>query len=110
MKPSFNTDIIPEYMEDLRKGIVKPLPMGAFEYHYCVEYLKMIRRKLWECRKDFESFTLIFGDMDNYRLVIAPVEDCLEMVAKEAGFEVISETDTGISYDYVLKSKFWEKG
>ena len=110
LKPSFNTDTIPEYLEDLRKGIVKPLPMEAYEYHYCVEYLKMIRRKLWENRKDFESFTLVFGDMYKHRLPIAPVEDCLEMVAKEAGFEVISETDTGVGYNYVLKSKFWEKG
>jgi len=110
LKPSFNTDTIPEYLEDLRKGIVKPLPMGAYEYHYCVEYLKMIRLKLWENRKNFESLTLAFGEAGPYNLVIIPAEDCLKMVAEEVGFELTSEKDTGRSFNYVLKSEFWKKG
>ena len=108
--PSFNTSTISEYMEDLKKGIVKPLPMGAYEYHYCVEYLKMIRHELWENRKNFETLTLVFGQVGPYHLVIVPVEDCLEMVAEEAGFDVTSEKDNGENYTYVLKSKFWKKG
>ena len=109
LKPSFNTSTIPEYMEDLRNGIVKPLPMGAYEYHYCVEYLKMIRHELFKNRKNFESLTLIFADMDNQRLVITPVEDCLEKVAEEVGFKLIDEIDTGVGYEYVLKSEFWKR-
>ena len=105
LKPSFNTDTVFSYLEDMEKGTVKPLPMGSYEYHYCVEYLKMIRRKLWENRRNFESFTLVFSKMDCYNLLIVPVEDCLEMVAKEVGFKIVSETDTGVSYNYVLKSE-----
>ena len=105
LKPSFNPDTIPEYIEDLKEGIVRDLPMGAYEYNSCVEYLKMIRRKLWENRRNFESFTLVFSKLDCYNLLIAPVEDCLEMVAKEVGFKIVSETDTGVSYNYVLKSE-----
>ena len=50
---SFKTDTVHEYMEDLRKGIVKPLPMGAQEYSCCVEYLKMMRRELIKNRNNF---------------------------------------------------------
>ena len=109
-EPSFNTSTIPEYIEDLRKGIVKPLPMGAYEYHYCVEYLKMIRREVWKNRKALESITLKFGERGPYHLVIVPVEDCLEMVAEEVGFKLVEEIDTGVGYEYVLKSEFWKKG
>ena len=104
LEPSFNPEIIHEYMEDLKDGNVKSLPMGAYEYSSCVECLKMIRRQLLKNRKDFEVLTLIFNDIDYYGMLKTPVEDCLIMVAKEVGYEVIDEKIGSTQDEYTLKS------
>ena len=74
------------------------LPMGAYEYDCCVEYLKKLRRMLYALRKDFQFITLEFDDVDTCQTVIPPLEDCLEMVCKEVGFKMIEENfmETGL--------------
>lgn len=104
LEPSFNPQTIQEYMEDFKKGTIKPLPMGAYEYNCCVEYLKKIRHELFSNRDNFESFTLVFGKSDFYDLVIVPLEDCLEMVANEVGFKVTGEKIGDDKYEYTLES------
>lgn len=109
-EPKFTPEIIHEYMEDLKKGTVKPLPMGPYEYGCCVEYLKMIRRELFKNRKQFKFMTLTFCECDEYGLICLPIEDCLNRVAKEVGFEVICEERDGDKYTYTLQSTLGEKG
>ena len=109
LAPSFNPETMHQYLEDLKEGIVpKELPMGAYEYDCCVEYLKKLRRMLYALRKDFQFITLEFDDVDTCQTVIPPLEDCLEMVCKEVGFKMIEENfmETG-SYFYTFQSNFW---
>lgn len=109
LEPNFNPETIHEYMDDLKKGTVKPLPMGAYEYSCCTEYLKMIRRELIKNRNQSKFMTLTFGEYDRYGLVYPPLEDYLAMVAKEVGFEVVYEEFEGDKYTYTLKSTLGEK-
>lgn len=109
LKPKFTPDTISNYMEDLKKGTVKPLPMGPYEYSCCVEYLKMIRRELFKNRKSFKFITLTFCECDEYCLICPPLEDCLDKVAKEVGFEVICEEREGDKYTYTLQSTVGER-
>ena len=109
LKPSFNPDTVREYMEDLKKGVVKPLPMGAHEYSCCVEYLKMMKRELIKNRNKFKFMMLTFDEYDHYGITCPPLEDCLSMVAKEVGFEVVCEEVQNNKYMYTLKSTLREK-
>lgn len=109
LTPNFNPETINEYMDDLKKGIVKPLPMGAYEYNCCVEYLKMIRRELIKKRNQSKFMTLTFGEYDHSDIICPPIEDCLAMVAREVGFEVVYEEIQGDKYMYTLKSTLGEK-
>lgn len=104
LKPSFNPETISEYMNDLKNGIVKPLPMGAYEYSCCVEYLKMIRRELVSKKNRNKFVMLTFGKVDRYGIVSPPIEDCLKMVANEVGFELVHEEIKGDEYTYTLIS------
>ena len=104
LESSFNSETIHEYMEDLKKGTVKPQLMGTYEYSCCTEYLKKIRRELFKNRNNFETLTLTFGEIDHYGIICCPLEYCLEMVAKEVGFEVIDEEIGSEKYTYTLKS------
>ncbi len=104
LEPSFNPETIHEYMEDLKNGIVKPLPMGAYEYSCCVEYLKMIRRELVNKKNRNKFVLLTFNKIDKHGLVCPPLEDCLKMVANEVGFELINEEINGDEYTYTLIS------
>ena len=104
LKPSFNPETIGEYMEDLKNGIVKPLPMGAYEYSCCVEYLKMIRRELVSKKNRNKFVMLTFCKNDYQGLVCPPLEDCLKMVANEVGFELVHEEIKGEKYTYTLIS------
>lgn len=96
-------------MEDLREGIVKPLPMGAHEYSCCVEYLKMIRRELIKNRNNFKFMVLTFDEDAHYDIACPAVEDCLYMVAREVRFEVVYEEVQNNKYMYTLKSTLGEK-
>ena len=109
LKPSFNPDTAREYIEDLKKGIVKPLPMGAHEYSCCVEYLKMMKRELIKNRNKFKFMMLTFDEDVNYDIACPPIEDCLYMVAREVGFEVVCEEVQNNKYMYTLKSTLGEK-
>lgn len=109
-KSKFTPETAQEYIDDLKKGVVKPLPMGPYEYNCCVEYLKMIRRELIKNKDYFRFITLTFGECDEYGLICPPLEDCLEMVAKEVGFTVVYEEVEGDKYTYTLKSSLGERG
>ena len=109
LEPSFNPETIHEYMEELKKGNVKPLPMSAYEYSCCVEYLKMIRRELIKNRNNSKFMMLTFCKSNEYGVICPPLEDCLEMVAKDVGFAVICEEIQGDKYTYTLKSTLGEK-
>ena len=87
---------------------MKPLPKGAYEYDCCVEYLKMFRKEFFKNRKDFSTITLVFGEDDKYGIVQTPVEDCLLMVAKEVGLELVEENLLIHQSEYVFKSLFFE--
>lgn len=104
LEPSFNSETIHEYMEDLKKGVVKDLPMGAYEYSCCVEYLKMIRREIVSKKNRNKFVLLTFDKMDPKGLVCPLVEDCLKLVANEVGFELIDEQIEGDKYTYTLIS------
>ncbi|MBR3614849.1 MAG: hypothetical protein IKL55_06695 [Clostridia bacterium] len=95
-------------MEELERGNLNSLPMDAYEYHCCVEYLKKIRYELCKNWKNFETITLFFGETDYFDLLIVPLEDCLKMVASEVGFELIGERVEDEMYKYTLKSMFAE--
>ncbi len=109
LKPSFNSETIHEYMKDLKEGGVKPLPMGAYEYSCCVEYLKMMRRKLVKNRNKSKFMMLTFDECEHYGIACPPFEDCLFMVAREVGFEVVCEEVQNNKYMYTLKSTLGEK-
>lgn len=109
LEPSFNPETIGKYMDDIKKGNVKALPMGPYEYSCCVEYLKMIRRELIKNRNKSKFMMLTFGESDEFGVICPPLEDCLEMVAKEVGFAVICEEVKGNKYTYTLKSTLREK-
>ena len=107
LKPSFDHKSISEYMEDLKQGRpMKALPMGAYEYDCCVKYLKKIRRILWYSRENFETLILEFSKTDKHQVVITPLEDCLEMVAKDVGFKLTNEEIFGDKYIYTIESVF----
>ena len=107
--PSISSDKLHEYLKDFQEGNgVKPLPMGAYEYDCCVEYLKMFRKEFFKNRKDFSTITLVFGEDDKYGIVLMPVEDCLLMVAKEVGLELVEENLLTHQSEYVFKSLFFE--
>lgn len=108
LKPSFNPETIHEYMKGLKEGGAKPLPMGAYEYSCCVEYLKMMRRELTKNRNKSKFMMLTFDEYDHYGIACPPIEDCLEKVAKEVGFAVICEEVHGDKYTYTLKSTLGE--
>lgn len=110
LDPSFNPETIDEYMKELKNGSVKPLPMGAYEYSCCVEYLKMIRRELIKKRNSFKFMLLKFSKIDPHGIVCPPLEDCLQMVAKEVGYAVVCEEIKGDMYTYTLKSTLQERG
>lgn len=109
LKTSCNPDTVREYMEDLKEGVVKPLPMGAREYSCCVEYLKMMRRELIKNRGKSKFMMLTFDEDVHYGIACPAVEDCLSMVAKEVGFEVVCEEVQNNKYMYTLKSTLGEK-
>ena len=104
LEPSFNSETISEYMENLKNRVVKPLPMGAYEYSCCVEYLKMIRRELVNKRNRNKFVMLTFSKSDNSGVICPPLEDCLKMVANEVGFELVDEQIEGDKYTYTLIS------
>lgn len=110
LEPKFNPETAMEYMEDLKHGTVNPLPMGAYEYSCCVEYLKMIRRELFKTQNRGNFMVLTFGEYDRHGVICPPLEDCLEMIAKEVGFAVVCEEVQGDKYTYTLKSTLREKG
>ena len=109
LEPSFNPETIHEYMESLKEGNVKSLPMGAYEYSCCVEYLKMMRRELIKNRNNFKFMILTFDEDVHYDIACPAVEDCLYMVAREVGFEVVCEDVQNNKYMYTLKSTLREK-
>lgn len=104
LESSFTPETIHEYMENSQKGIVKPLPMGAYEYSCCVEYLKMIRRELVSKKNRNKFVMLTFNKVDRHGIVCPPIEDCLKMVANEVGFELVHEEIKGDEYTYTLIS------
>ena len=107
LKPSFSPDVISEYMEALSKGDkLKPLPMGAYEYDCCVEYLKKIRRKLFESREKFKEIVIVFDELNRYHMATPPLEDCLFKVANEVGYEVTEEKILDDRSEYTLVSIF----
>ena len=104
LAPSFNPETMSEYFEELKSGrITKPLPMGAYEYDCCVEYLKKIRNRIFASKDNYSKLVLVFDEYDTCQNVIPPLEDCLEMVAKEVGFEVIDEKIMPYQYVHTLK-------
>lgn len=105
---SLKASLTPEYIskhirdEEKRKA-PKEFPMGAYEYSCCVEYLKLIRRMLWKNRENLDELVLVFGEVDRHGCILLPVEDCLEMVAKETGFSMDEKVEPD-KYVYTLKS------
>lgn len=109
LEPSMNSEAISKCIQLVRDGELSiELPMGAYEYDCCVEYLKKIKSLLIASRKNFEHLTIVFDEVNSRQLVIPPLEDCLCKVAKEVGFCVIDETAYDTKYEYILKSEFWE--
>lgn len=107
LTPSFNLETLSEYIQDFEENkALKPLPMGAYEYDCCVEYLKKIRHTLSISRDDFSSIVLEFSETNPCNIVIPPIEDCLTMVAKEVGFNIADEKILDDKYVYVLESIF----
>lgn len=78
--------------------------MSAFEYSICVEYLKIIRYELIKNRKHFKFLVLTFTKHKPYLMIYPPLQEYLEMVAREAGFEVAYIDVEGGKYTYTLKS------
>lgn len=104
LKPSFTPEYASKYIKEIVDGKPpKALPMGAYEYSCCVEYLKLIRSKLWKNRENFDELVLVFGEVDRHGCILLPVEDCLEMVAKETGFSMDEKVEPD-KYVYTLKS------
>jgi hypothetical protein len=107
-EPTLTPENIQEYMEDLKSGTMKKLPMGGYEYSCCVEYLKKIKRELIKSRCKSKFMMLTFDEYEP-GVVCPPLEDCLEMVAKEVGFAVVYEEVKGNKYIYTLKCTLGEK-
>lgn len=108
--PSLNEKNFSKYMDDIKNGKkLRALPMGAYEYGCCVEYLKLIQRILWSKRNNFNSLVLEFSQTDKYGIIMPPLEDCLEMVAKEVGFKLTNENIFYDKYSYTLESTFYGK-
>lgn len=107
LAPSFNPETMSEYLKDLQNGNpLKALPMGAYEYDCCVEYLKKIRRHLFNSRENFKVLKLVFNEFDTCQTVVPPLEDCLEMVAKKVGFKLTDESIESDKYVYTLESVY----
>ena len=107
LEPSFTPDVISEYMEELSKGEKpKALPMGAYEYDKCVEYLKKIRHCLFGARENFTKLMIVFDETNRYHMVTPPLEDCLFKVAEEVGFKVTDEKLLDDRFEYTLESIF----
>ncbi len=105
--PSFDPATVQAYLDDLKNGREpKSLPMGAYEYSCCVEYLKKIRRALCSSYEDFGTMILVFDELDDWQTITPPIEDCLELVAEQVGFKVISEKIYFERYEYTLKCIF----
>ena len=103
LAPSFNPETMESYLKDLKEGNPpKKLSMGAYEYDCCVEYLKKLRKVLVQSRKDFRQIVLTFDEIDTCQTIIPPLEDCLELVAKEVGFELVDENINGDFYVYTF--------
>lgn len=109
LEPSLNPEKIEEYIKNLKEGSVKPLPMSAYEYGCCVEYLKIIRRELIRRRNSFKFIMLTFSKTDSYGNVCVPLEDCLEKVANEVGYAIVYEDMKSEAYTYTLKSTLNER-
>lgn len=110
LAPSFNPETMSTYLNNLKEGkTLDPLPMGAYEYDCCVEYLKKLRTKLVSSRKDFSQIVVTFDEIDTCQAVIPPLEDCLEMVYKEVGFKLVDESIETFSYVYTFESLFYQK-
>ena len=107
-EPKLTPETIHEYMDDLKSGTLKSLPMGGYEYSCCVEYLKKIRRELFKSRCKSKFMMITFDEYES-GVVCPPLEDCLEMVAKEVGFAVVYEEVKGNKYTYTLKCTLGEK-
>lgn len=108
LEPSLTPQTISKYIQGLQDGeFPTELPMGAYEYDCCVEYLKKIRRLLKASRNDFKSLVLVFDEQDSRQIVIPPLEDCLQKVSKKVGFNVIDEKAFEERYEYTLESVFW---
>lgn len=107
LEPSFTPDVISEYMENVSKGKkLDPLPMGAYEYDCCVEYLKKIRHCLFSSRDNFSKLLIVFDELGRYNMVTPPLEDCLFKVAEEVGFKVTDEKLLDDRFEYTLESVF----
>ena len=106
LEPSITPETIQEYMDDLKSGTLKSLPMGGYEYSCCVEYLKKIRQILFESRKDFSEIVIVFHELNRYHMATPPLEDCLFKVAEEVGFEVTDEKILDDRFEYTLVSTF----
>lgn len=110
LAPSFNPETMSTYLNNLKEGkTLAPLPMGAYEYDCCVEYLKKLRTKLVSSRKDFSQIVVTFDEIDTCQTVIPPLEDCLEMVYKEVGFKLVDESIETFSCVYTFESLFYQK-
>lgn len=104
LEPSFTSSTIARYMEKLEKGEkLEPLPMGAYEYDCCVEYLKKIRHLLFASRKDFSKLIVVFKETNRYHMVTPPLEDCLFKVAEDVGFKVTDEKILDDRFEYTLE-------
>lgn len=106
LKTNFTPRYVSESMKDILDGKApKEIKMSGYEYSCCVEYLKMIRSKLWKNRNNFKKMVLVFGEVDRHGCIMLPVEDCLTLVAKETGFTVEEKIEPD-KYVYTLESVF----
>lgn len=107
LEPRYTSSAISEYMEDLSRGKkLEPLPMGAYEYDCCVEYLKKIRKCLLKSGEDFAKLLIVFDEDNRYHMVTPPLEDFLYKVTEEVGFKVTDENILDDRFEYMLESIF----
>ncbi len=105
LQPSFTSKEALKYMDALKRGENSPpLPMGAYEYHYCVDYLKIFRKKVIENENNLQYLALVFNEVNQYGIPCPPLEDCLKKVADEVGFELLQEEIHDNFYWYSFKS------
>lgn len=80
------------------------IPTELNEFDCCTDYAKKL---LAACIVNHSSsiFKLYF-DFDDLRkgLILPPDYDCLAFVAKEVGFEVVSEDFDGLGYTYTIQN------